>query len=169
MQTSGSLPLALDGFTLDLTGTPAAGDRFLIQPTAQAAGSLTVALDDPRKLAAATPIRTSAALSNTGTGRIDPGVVLDATHPALATPVTLEFLTPTTYTINGNGSHAYSAGAAISLNGWQIRLDGAPRTGDRFTIAPNTGGVGDNRNALALATLSSQSLLEGGSATYGES
>jgi flagellar hook-associated protein 1 FlgK len=168
-QTSGSLPLALDGFTLDLTGTPAAGDRFLIQPTAGAAGSLTVALDDPRQLAAASPLRTSAALTNTGTGRIDPGVVLDATDPALTTPVTIEFLTPTTYAINGSGSHAYSAGAAITLNGWQLRIDGAPQAGDQFTIAPNTDGVGDNRNALALAGLSSQSLLEGGSVTYGES
>lgn len=167
-RTTGSLPLALDGFTLDVTGTPAAGDRFLIQPTAGAAGGLSVALDDPRALAAASPIRTGAALGNTGTGQIDSGTVLDPTDPALLDTVNLEFLTPTTYAINGAGTYAYTAGAPIALNGWQVRLEGAPQAGDQFTVSANSGGVGNNRNALALAALQSQGLLEGGSATYGE-
>ncbi|HBG51635.1 MAG TPA: flagellar hook-associated protein FlgK, partial [Gammaproteobacteria bacterium] len=114
------------------------------------------------------PVRTRAALSNAGTGRIDAGLVVDPTDPALMTPVTIEFLTPTTYSINGSGSFAYSADAAIAMNGWEIRINGAPQAGDQFTVAPNSGGVGDNRNALALAGLQSQSLLDGGSATYGE-
>lgn len=168
MQTSGNLPLALDGITIDFTGAPAAGDRFLIQPTAGGAASLRVVIDDPRELAAASPVRTRAALSNAGTGRIDAGLVVDPTDPALMTPVTIEFLTPTTYSINGSGSFAYSADAAIAMNGWEIRINGAPQAGDQFTVAPNSGGVGDNRNALALAGLQSQSLLDGGSATYGE-
>lgn len=167
-RTTGSLPLALDGFTLDVTGTPAAGDRFLIQPTAGAAGGLSVALDDPRALAAASPIRTGAALGNTGTGQIDSGTVVDPTDPALLDTVNLEFLTPTTYAINGAGTYAYTAGAPIALNGWQVRLEGAPQAGDQFTVSANSGGVGNNRNALALAALQSQGLLEGGSATYGE-
>lgn len=167
-RTTGSLPLALDGFTLDVTGTPAAGDRFLIQPTAGAAGGLSVALDDPRALAAASPIRTGAALGNTGTGQIDAGTVVDPTDPALLDTVNLEFLTPTTYAINGAGTYAYTAGAPIALNGWQVRLEGAPQAGDQFTVSANSGGVGNNRNALALAALQSQGLLEGGSATYGE-
>lgn len=167
-RTTGSLPLPLDGFTLDVTGTPAAGDRFLIQPTAGAAGGLSVALDDPRALAAASPIRTGAALGNTGTGQIDSGTVVDPTDPALLDTVNLEFLTPTTYAINGAGTYAYTAGAPIALNGWQVRLEGAPQAGDQFTVSANSGGVGNNRNALALAALQSQGLLEGGSATYGE-
>ena len=168
VRTTGSLPLALDGVTLDMTGTPAAGDRFLIQPTAGAADSLSVVLDGPRALAAASPIRTSAALGNTGTGRIDPGIVVDPSDPALLVTTTFEFLTPTTYTINGVGSYTYTAGAPITVNGWQIRLEGAPQAGDQFTVAANSGGVGNNRNALALAGLQSQRLLDGGSATYGE-
>jgi len=167
-RTTGSLPLALDGFTLDVTGTPAAGDRFLIQPTAGAAGGLSVALDDPRALAAASPIRAGAALGNTGTAQIDSGTVVDPTDPALLDTVNLEFLTPTTYAINGAGTYAYTAGAPIALNGWQVRLEGAPQAGDQFTVSANSGGVGNNRNALALAALQSQGLLEGGSATYGE-
>ncbi|HXF08704.1 MAG TPA: flagellar hook-associated protein FlgK [Candidatus Acidoferrales bacterium] len=168
VRTTGSLPLALDGVTFDTTGTPAAGDRFLIQPTAGAADSLSVVLDGPRALAAASPIRTSAALGNTGTGRIDPGIVVDPSDPALLMTTTFEFLTPTTYTINGVGSYTYTAGAPITINGWQIRLEGAPQAGDQFTVEANSGGVGNNHNALALAGLQSQGLLDSGSATYGQ-
>ncbi len=168
-RTTGSLPLAMDGFAIDLTGAPAAGDRFLIRPTASAAGSMAVLIEDPRALAAASPIRTSAALANTGSGRINPGAAIDPTDPALGTSVTLEFLTPSTFSVNGNGSYPYTAGADIAFNGWQTQIEGSPQIGDQFTISPNTGGVGDNRNVLALADLQSKSLLEGGTATYGES
>ena len=37
---------------------------------------------------------------------------------------------------------------------------------DVFTVAANTSGVGDNRNALLLGSLQSQNTLIGGSATY---
>ncbi|KAB2839163.1 MAG: flagellar hook-associated protein FlgK, partial [Burkholderiales bacterium] len=60
---------------------------------------------------------------------------------------------------------AYTSGGAISYNGWTIQISGTPATGDVFTIGPNTGGTGDNRNALALAGLQSSALLAGGSAT----
>ena len=169
VQTSGALPQTMDGLNIVSTGTPTAGDRFLIQPTAHAAGSMAVVMNDPQKIAAASPIRTSAALSNTGSGQMDPGSVIDPTNPALLTPVTIQFLTPSTYSINGSGSFAYSAGADITNNGWRVRIDGAPQTGDQFTVAPNSGGIGDNRNALALANLPAQQMLDNGSTTYGDS
>lgn len=168
-RTIGSLPLTIDGFAIDLTGAPAAGDRFLIRPTASAGGSMAVLIEDPRELAAASPIRTGATLANTGSGRINSGMVIDSTDPALNTPVTLEFLTPTTFSVNGSGSYPYAAGADIAFNGWQIQIEGSPQIGDQFIVTPNSGGVGDNRNALSLAGLQSKSLLEGGTATYGES
>ena len=42
-------PLTADGLSIVLSGTPAAGDQFLIQPTAQAAGSLQRGADRSRR------------------------------------------------------------------------------------------------------------------------
>jgi flagellar hook-associated protein 1 FlgK len=48
------VPATFDGITFDLaSGTPAAGDSWIIQPTRHAAGSLEVAVTDPARIAAA--------------------------------------------------------------------------------------------------------------------
>ena len=49
-----SLPQTVDGVNISLaSGTPAAGDSFLIQPTVNGASGITMAITDPTKLAAA--------------------------------------------------------------------------------------------------------------------
>lgn len=71
---------------------------------------------------------------------------------------------------NGSGttvaSGAYTAGAAIAFNGIETTVSGSLNVGDSFTISPNANGVSDNRNALALAALQDNRLLNGGTATY---
>ncbi len=53
VQTAAALPASIDGLKFDLgSGSPAAGDSFLIRPTANGAGSIGVALTDPRQIAA---------------------------------------------------------------------------------------------------------------------
>lgn len=139
------------------------GDRFLVRPTRGATAGLDVLIGDPARIAAAAPIRTAAAASNTGGAQISAGEVVDAADPQLRTSVTIEFLTPTTYSIDGAGSFAYTSGAPIEINGWRVSVSGAPAAGDRFTVRDNAGGVGDNRNALRLAESLSRPLLDGGS------
>jgi len=155
-------PLTAAGLSIVLSGTPAAGDQFLIQPTAQAASTIKVALTDPSQIAAAGAVATSASDSNTGTGAIAGGTVLDAANPALLDTTTIEFTSPTTYSVNGAGSFAYTSGGNITLNGWQTQITGTPATGDAFTIQSNAGGTGDNTNATAGANLQSQGVLDGG-------
>jgi flagellar hook-associated protein 1 len=155
-------PLTAAGLSIVLSGTPAAGDQFLIQPTAQAASTITVALTNPSQLAAAGAIATSAADANTGTGSIANGTVVDAANPALLNTTTIQFTSPTTYSVNGAGSFAYTSGANITLNGWQTQITGTPATGDVFTVQSNAGGTGDNSNATAGANLQSQGVLDGG-------
>ena len=46
-------PFTGAGLSLTVGGTPAAGDRFLVRPTADAAGEVRVAITDPARLAAA--------------------------------------------------------------------------------------------------------------------
>jgi flagellar hook-associated protein 1 FlgK len=161
---TGASPLTASsvGLSIVLSGTPASGDQFLVQPTAQAAGTIGVALTDPSGLAAAGAIQTSAADTNTGSATIGAGTVLDAANPNLLATTTLQFLTPTSYSVNGAGSFAYTSGGNVDLNGWQVQISGTPAAGDTFTVQSNAGGTGDNTNALAAANQQTTGVLSNG-------
>jgi flagellar hook-associated protein 1 len=150
------------GLSIVLSGTPASGDQFLVQPTAQAAGTIGVALTNPSGLAAAGAIQTSASDTNTGSATIGAGTVLDAANPNLLATTTIQFLTPTTYSVNGAGSFAYTSGGNVDLNGWQVQISGTPTAGDTFTVQSNAGGTGDNTNALAAANQQTTGVLSNG-------
>ncbi|MGH8265592.1 MAG: flagellar hook-associated protein FlgK [Steroidobacterales bacterium] len=160
-------PFVAEGVSFVVAGAAAAGDQFRIQPTRAGASSIAAVLTDPRDIAAAGPIRTSAALANTGSASISQGDVLDATHANLLNTVNIQFLSATTYSVNGGPAIAYTSGANIDVNGWRVQITGAPATGDAFTVQANTGGVGDNRNALLAAGLQSRNVLAGGTASLG--
>jgi flagellar hook-associated protein 1 FlgK len=154
-------PLVAGGVSIVLSGLPASGDRFLIQPTAQTAGSLGVVLSNPSQIAAAGALATSAASTNTGSATISGGTVLNAANPALLTSATILFTSPTAYTFGGV-SHAYVAGSPIVQNGWQVQISGTPAAGDSFTVASNAGATGDNSNALASAAQQTTPVLGNG-------
>jgi flagellar hook-associated protein 1 FlgK len=155
-------PLTGAGLSIVLSATPAAGDQFLIQPTAQAAATISVVLTDPSKIAAAGAVATSAADSNTGDATIANGTVLDPANPNLLATTTIKFTSPTTYSVNGAGSFAYTSGGNITLNGWQTQITGTPATGDVFTVQSNAAGTGDNSNATAAANQQTLGVLDGG-------
>jgi flagellar hook-associated protein 1 FlgK len=156
-------PYTANGVSIVLSAAPAAGDQFLIQPTATAAASLKVVLTDPSKIAAAGAIVTAAAGTNTGAATISSGTVLNSANPSLLQPVTIQFTTPpTTYSVNGGPGVAYVNGGNIDVNGWQVQISGTPANGDVFTVTSNAGGSGDNRNALAAANLQNVGVLQNG-------
>jgi flagellar hook-associated protein 1 FlgK len=155
--------LSAAGMSIVLSGSPATGDRFLIQPTAQAAGSFSALSVQPSQVAAAgISLTTSAAGGNAGTATIGAGTVVTAANANLLNPATIRFTNPTTYTVNGAGAYAYTAGAAISQNGWQVTISGTPVAGDSFTVAGNAGATGDNSNALASANQQTSPVLDNG-------
>jgi flagellar hook-associated protein 1 FlgK len=162
------------GFGLALAGTPNAGDRFKIEPTRSGASSITVLVNDARNIAAAAPMRTAATLANTGTGAISAGTVNSPAPPNanLQQTVTITFNNPpTTFNVTGTGTGnptnvPYTAGANITYNGWTAQISGSPRAGDVFTVAANSNGVSDNRNAVALAALQTADTMVGGTASY---
>lgn len=180
-----SLPQDIDGLRISLTGTPATGDEFMIRPTAGGASGLKVLIKDVAALAAAAPVRAQSLATNVGTGTISAGMVDASFAPAnIATPVTLQYASagnqlsgfpavPVTVTVNGVAT-TYAAGATIpfvadasySFNGMQVMLSGAPSNGDRFSIAANTGGVGDARNAARMADLQGTMTIGGKSAHF---
>jgi flagellar hook-associated protein 1 len=150
------------GLSIVLSGTPASGDQFLVQPTAQAAATIGVAITDPSDLAAAGAIQTSASDTNTGSAAISSGTVLDPTNANLLDPTSIKFLTATTYSVNGAGSFAYTPGGNIDQNGWQVQITGTPAAGDTFTVQGNASGTGDNTNALAFANQQTTGILSNG-------
>ena len=155
-------PYTAAGISIVLSGTPANGDQFLVQPTAGAAGGLKVVLSNPSQIAAAGAVKTATASSNTGAASISSGTVINAADPNLLSPVTIAFTSPTTYTINGGAPNAYTSGGNIDVNGWEVQISGAPANGDTFTVTSNAGGTGDNRNALAAANAQNVGVLQNG-------
>src|SRR5205807_6913354 len=131
-------PQTVDGVAITLSsGTPAANDEFLIQPTRYAAQDIGVAISEPALIAAAAPITTAAATTNTGAGVISAGSV-DASYigSPLASPLTLTFdATTSTFsgfpatqavTVTSGGTSTtypagspvpYTAGATIAFGG----------------------------------------------------
>ncbi len=80
--TDNSTPGRDQGFTLQMTGTPAAGDRFVLEPTRRGATDIAVVLDQADQLAFAAPFKAGADLQNIGngtTGQPSVTMVLDPT------------------------------------------------------------------------------------------
>lgn len=156
-------PFVADGISIVISGTASTGDRFLIKPTAEAVSGMQVAITDPDEVAVAAPIRAGVTAGNSGNARISAGEVLDATNVQLRSPVTIQFSSATQYTVTGDPTvRIYTPGANIDVNGWRVQINGTPAAGDSFSVADNTSGSGDNRNALKLAGLLNQPVLSGG-------
>lgn len=176
-------PGAVDGITFTLAGAPAAGDSWLIQPTRTGARDIALAVGDVTRIAAANPVRTAEAANangvptNIGTGKISAASVSNTTNLPLTANITLTFDSATNlFNVTGGpgGTIAYnpatqSAGASFtfaSYGGMTFTISGVPQNGDSFVISNNTGAAGDNTNALKLADLRNQNLLDNGTATY---
>lgn len=160
-------PLLVNGLALVLNGAPNAGDSFLIQPTAGAAGRLNVVMTDPRGIAAAGPVQVAASVANIGDSVARLSVV-DRNDPALGTPVDIQFIDANTYTVNAGPPIAWAPGDVIAVNGWELRLEPPPAPGDSFSISPTGANSSDNANALVLAQLDDALRLNGGIGTLNE-
>jgi flagellar hook-associated protein 1 FlgK len=172
-------PSAVDGFSFSLSAPMTAGDSFMIRPTANGASGIGVAITDPSRIAAAAPIRGSAALANTGTGQISAGTVNPPLplNPNLQNKVTVTFVDATHFTVTDNtlgttlvgppGTvYDPATGATVSFNGWTVQITGAPAANDTFTVDRNTNATGDNRNALLMAALQNKNTLANGTTTF---
>ncbi len=165
----------VDGFQINISGTPAAGDRYLLQPAGSAARDIRVDISNPKLIAAASPLSATVGIANLGTGSI---LALEAestaagSHPNL--PATLSFqatATPGQYTYtwqDGAGTSApvaWQPGEPIdypgttATNGFAVTITGAPSAGDSFSVGRNTYPMADNRNANSLLSLRDASLV----------
>ncbi|MGO8976633.1 MAG: flagellar hook-associated protein FlgK [Steroidobacteraceae bacterium] len=160
-------PISADGLSIVVAGAPNSGDKFLIQPTANAANGFGVVLTNPSHLAAAAALQSTPAATNTGSAAIG-GFTNPEDEPLPPGTLTVTFPTATTYSINGGAAVALGANNTISLgnngvgNFWTAQLSGIPGPGDSFTLQSNAGATGDNTNALASADQQTLGVLSGG-------
>ena len=157
-------PFMVDGVSLVLSGSAAAGDRFHLGPTAGAAGSLRVAFTDPARIAAAGALTASADTTNLGNAKVAGTAVGDPAAFATFTGASIEFIDAGQYTVNGAGPYPYAPGATITdpAGAWSLTLSGTPAAGDAFSLAPTPARSSSNANALAFSTLDTRQLLDGG-------
>ncbi|MBC7182365.1 MAG: flagellar hook-associated protein FlgK, partial [Marinobacter sp.] len=74
--------ISMPGFNIRVEGgTFNAGDKYLIQPSRNAAESIGLVVNREEDLAFASPIRASSSDSNIGTGQIDQGTMLNVRNP----------------------------------------------------------------------------------------
>jgi len=158
--TTGTMPLSLDGMSLTFSGTPVAGDVFVVSATGRAASSMQANIDNPDKLALAGQLNTSSDIGNLGDSRIGAAQVIDPENISLSTPIDIVFKSETTYDIVDPNSGAvlaadesYVEDSPISFNGWEVSVSGDAMAGDTHRVEPNTGGRGSNSNGLALAEM----------------
>ncbi|MEN9657696.1 MAG: hypothetical protein RL571_1161 [Pseudomonadota bacterium] len=181
--TNDAQSLSVDGLKLKFSqGAAAAGDRFMVQPFTGFSRGMSIKPTDPRVLAAGVPIISDTQRTNTGTGKIGQVAVdtpsalttSSAVNPALKNLVNITFTTPTTYTLTDTVTGAtsapaiYTAGQTISFNGWNLKIDGQPAQGDKFSIKPGTSQDADGRNALKLGELQSRKIIDGNRSNYQE-
>ncbi len=164
--------VTVDGVTLRLTaGTATAGDRFLVQPVATAAQSMQTVLGSTQGIAAASPFTGSLGVNNTGTATLG---ALAAVTPGYngALSASIAFTSNTgdyTWTMSDatTGTGTWTAGTPISLNGFELSLDGVPRSGDTVTVAPTTAVASNNGNALAFTALGKSAMVSSNGAGAG--
>lgn len=183
-----------EGFSITLSsGADAVGNRYLIRPTENAAKNLAinpVIAADTRLVAAATPFRTSAAGTNTGSGLISSGTGVPGFDASLlpGTGITITYASATTQlsfagvtagqtitykppgaaevSVVAPATIPYTQGMAIAVSGMSFVMSGQPNNNDTFRLERNTAATTDGRNALALGKLQTQNTVAGGSATF---
>jgi flagellar hook-associated protein 1 FlgK len=185
--TSGT-PLVFEGFSMNVAaGTFAAGDRFRVMPTRTAGSDIRADLKNAEELAFAAPLKAETSPGNIGTGVItqpsltttidiyDP-VAQAALENSLRTtpPLRIVLTSGTDYDVvdttgavlssntivpGQNNTQQITAGTPPNDFTFEFTISGRPTTGDNFTIAFNTNGVSDNRNALKLADLQNKATV----------
>ena len=173
--------VTVDGINIQLaSGSAAAGDRFRLQPVAAAATNMRRAIDDPRGIAAASPVTATLGVSNSGTAAI---AALDVVAP-IASPVNavVRFgVNPvtgaTTYELSADGGSTYGpaqpfvAGQPIAFTDgggatlWKLAVTGAPADGDLIQVDPTAVPSMSNGNALAMVALRDAAIVSGATVT----
>ena len=170
----------VDGFQINITGNAmAAGDSFQLQPVSRAAVNMQTVLTSPSGIAAASPLTASVATTNTGTATVNTIYAVNSNLDTTQAPMTLTFGNPDP---NNTGqvlynlqladgtvlSGSWAAGQPIGnqpnatppINlGFELTLNGVPKSGDVVTISPTKFTANNNGNAQAFLNIQSSTFI----------
>lgn len=164
------------GFTLQLGGAAAPGDRFLLQPVGRAASSIERVLADPKGIAAASQLTATVSASNTGNATVgslsltNSGFGSDTVQGSLKftganADGSLNWTYDWTQTDTGGAvtpgtlSGTWQKNQPLALQGFNLTLGGMPALNDSFNVGTTTFSGSNNGNAKALAALSSEAIV----------
>ncbi len=121
------------GISIDLTGTPAAGDKLLLQPTKSAAAGLEQLITRPEDLALASPLKAEKSTNNGGGADIKLGGVFNTGAGAGFGTNTLDPAAPQVVKIDTNGNYQVFQADGTTLIGTAPREQQGTRSdvGDR--------------------------------------
>ena len=155
------------------TVSPMQGDQFYIKPYSTASSGMSSLFSTPRALAVASPVVGSMGTANTGSLQQSSLKALTNAASSL-TPVTITFTSGNTFTRSDVvGFSNYTPGSAIQSSDWELVLQGAPKSGDTFTIygikdtSINADYKYNSGNAFALMNLRDKALFDNASLTDG--
>ncbi len=128
-------------------------------------------LDDPRGIAAASPLEAVRGVANTGTATVAALAITSASvNPQHSATITFtngsgayswELRDRTSNALVSSGTGTWQGGATMALNGFELTLDGVPAGGDTFTVAQTAQPATNNGNALALVALRDERMAGG--------
>lgn len=159
----------IDGFRINVTGAVPDGDRFQLRPVGKAAQEMARVLDKPTGIAAASPFTATVAPSNQGTASV--GSLVMSSQPSATVPplngdaISIVFTSATgDYELQAPAGTAIASGTwtpgqPISYNGFDLKLNGVPATGDVINVAITAYPSGNNGNAQALLALRDEDLV----------
>jgi flagellar hook-associated protein 1 len=178
--------LSFDGLTVTVSGTVAVGDSFEVEPTANAAQTLTTTISDPAEIAAASAY---VATPGDNTGNVQatvgspvkssalPADTIELPASEFGQTFSVQFTSGTNFNVLSNTNSVIASGTISPSSGAEIAIDyptnggaagevvpislsaGTAAAGDSFTFSP--GGSGGNGNIVALANLANQNLVSG--------
>lgn len=158
---------ATTGVRAYVDGTGAPGDPQTLSFVRVPPGTLPITVSEYLEDTNGVPLALDAA--DTVTGYL--GSVLAGNGVDTSVSNTITYDTVDSYVVTDSSdalvvSGAYVPGATIAFNGIETSITGAMALGDNFSVVPNTGGVSDNRNALKLAQLQTDKILNNGTTNF---
>jgi flagellar hook-associated protein 1 FlgK len=159
---------SIDGFQIAFNGTPGASDTFELEPVGRAAVSMTSTLDNPNGIAAASPMTAVMGVANKGTATV---ASLDVTDPSNDPSVSAAInftdaaggfaytLTDASGNVTASGNATWTPGQPISLNGFELSLNGVPASGDSIAVNKTAHPESNNGNALAMVALRDENFV----------
>tara|TARA_R110000824_G_scaffold222202_1_gene409796 strand:- start:215145 stop:217049 length:1905 start_codon:yes stop_codon:yes gene_type:complete len=170
---AGAGELTFGGVALTISGTPNDGDSFEIQPVRRTGAGMEVSIADVDKIAAASLVEREGELDISHLNVADTAFTINDEYGFDVDEfgeLTVTAVTAAPITRNGAAfdpaTEFLAEGDTVNIDGLTFTIDTLPDTGEtaNLSVSLSDTSTGDNRNALAMQDLQSQSIV-GASAT----